>query len=65
MEVRGRKFIKRLSDFASLRKDGNNMRFQYPAELWNAGPNEVVVSFRDIPGCHTSGKDEAEALEEA
>ena len=41
------------------------MRFQYPAELWNAGPNEVVVSFRDIPGCHTSGKDEAEALEEA
>ena len=41
------------------------MRFQYPAELCHAGPNEVVVSFRDIPGCHTSGEDEAEALEEA
>ena len=48
-----------------MRKDGNNMRFQYPAELWHAGQNEVVVSFRDIPGCHTSGKDEAEAMEEA
>lgn len=41
------------------------MRFQYPAELWQAGTNEVVVSFRDIPGCHTSGEDKAEALEEA
>ena len=41
------------------------MRFQYPAELCHAGPNEVVVSFRDIPGCHTSGEDEAEAMEEA
>ena len=41
------------------------MRFQYPAELWQAGTNEVVVSFRDIPGCHTSGEDEAEALDEA
>ena len=41
------------------------MRFLYPAELWHAGPGEVVVSFRDIQGCHTSGADEAEALEEA
>ena len=41
------------------------MRFLYPAELWHAGPGEVVVSFRDIQGCHTSGVDEAEALEEA
>ena len=41
------------------------MRFQYPAELWHSGTNEVVVSFRDIPGCHTSGEDEAEAMEEA
>ena len=41
------------------------MRFLYPAELWHAGPDEVVVSFRDIPGCHTSGADEADALEEA
>ena len=46
-------------------RDGNIMRFQYPAELWHAGPDEVVVSFRDIQGCHTSGEDEAEALEEA
>ena len=41
------------------------MRFLYPAELWHAGPGEVVVSFRDIQGCHTSGVDEADALEEA
>ena len=41
------------------------MRFQYPVELWHAGSNEVVVSFRDVPGCHTSGEDEVEALEEA
>ena len=41
------------------------MRFQYPAELWHSRPNEVVVSFRDIPGCHTSGEDETEALQEA
>ncbi len=41
------------------------MRFLYPAELWHAGPGEVVVSFRDIEGCHTSGADEADALEEA
>jgi antitoxin HicB len=41
------------------------MRFLYPAELWHADPGEVVVSFRDIEGCHTSGTDEADALEEA
>lgn len=41
------------------------VRFLYPAELWHAGPGEVVVSFRDIQGCHTSGADEAEALNEA
>ena len=41
------------------------MRFLYPAELWHAGPDEVVVSFRDLQGCHTSGSDEAEALDEA
>lgn len=41
------------------------MRFLYPAELWHASPGEVVVSFRDIQGCHTSGVDEADALEEA
>ena len=41
------------------------MRFLYPAQLWHASPGEVVVSFRDIQGCHTSGADEAEALGEA
>ena len=41
------------------------MRFAYPAELWHSGTDEVVVSFRDIGWCHTSGVDEAEALEEA
>ena len=41
------------------------IRFAYPAELWHAGPDEVVVSFRDVPQCHTSGSDETEALAEA
>lgn len=41
------------------------MRFAYPAELWHSGTDEVVVSFRDIEWCHTSGANEAEALEEA
>lgn len=41
------------------------MRFAYPAELWHSGADEVVVSFRDIEWCHTSGVNEAEALEEA
>ena len=41
------------------------MRFAYPAELWHSGTDEVVVSFRDIEWCHTSGVNEAEALEEA
>ena len=41
------------------------IRFAYPAELWHSGTDEVVVSFRDIEWCHTSGANEAEALEEA
>ena len=41
------------------------MRFIYPAQLTKAGPSEVVVSFRDLPECLTSGDDEAEALIEA
>ena len=41
------------------------MRFIYPAQLRPAGPGEVVVSFRDLPECLTSGADEAEALFEA
>lgn len=41
------------------------MRFVYPAQLDNYSENEVVVSFRDVPWCHTSGEDTAEALVEA
>ena len=40
------------------------MRFVYPAVLELDG-DEVVVSFRDLPECLTSGIDEADALEEA
>ena len=41
------------------------MRFLYPALLQRTGEDEVVVSFRDLPECLTSGVDEAEALAEA
>lgn len=41
------------------------MQFRYPALLEHYSDSEVVVSFRDIPWCHTSGKNEAEALREA
>ncbi len=41
------------------------MRFIYPARLHRAGPDEIVVSFRDLPECLTSGRDESEALTEA
>ena len=41
------------------------MRFIYPALLEHAGAHEVVVSFRDLPECLTSGADEAEALFQA
>ena len=41
------------------------MRFLYFAHLWRAGPDEVVVSFRDLPECLTGGEDEEEALFEA
>ncbi|MDE0027734.1 MAG: hypothetical protein OXP69_25250 [Spirochaetaceae bacterium] len=41
------------------------MRFVYPARLHRTGPDEVVVSFRDLPECLTSGADETEALAEA
>ena len=40
------------------------MRFVYSALLENIGA-EVVVSFRELPECLTSGEDRAEALEEA
>ena len=41
------------------------MRFTYPARLHAYGDDEVVVSFRDLPECLTSGADEDEALLEA
>lgn len=41
------------------------MRFVYPAKLDHYSENEVVVSFWDVPWCHTSGQDVAEALAEA
>ena len=41
------------------------MRLVYPARLRRTGPGEIVVSFRDLPECLTSGADETEALVEA
>ena len=41
------------------------MRFIYPAQLRRTGVDEIVVSFRDLPECLTSGADETEALTEA
>ena len=40
------------------------MRFVYAAALVQES-GEVVVSFRDLPECLTSGADESDALEEA
>ena len=41
------------------------MRFVYPAQLQRTEGDEIVVSFRDLPECLTSGADETEALAEA
>ena len=41
------------------------MHFVFPAQLRPDRTGEVVVSFRDLPECLTSGADEAEALTEA
>ena len=41
------------------------MYFVYPAQFSAAAPDEVVVSFRDLPECLTSGADTSEALAEA
>ena len=41
------------------------MRFIYPARLQRTGPVEIVVSFRDLPECLTSGANDVEALSEA
>ena len=41
------------------------MQFRYPARLKPDHSGEVIVSFRDLPECLTSGPDEAIALVEA
>ncbi len=41
------------------------MQFTYPAHLEQYSEDEIVVSFRDLPECLTSGEDTAEALIEA
>ena len=41
------------------------MQFVYAAHFSPAAPEEVVVSFRDLPECLTSGTDTSEALAEA
>ena len=41
------------------------MRFAYPARLRPDATGALIVSFRDLPECLTSGADEAEALAEA
>ncbi|MXY17089.1 MAG: type II toxin-antitoxin system HicB family antitoxin [Acidobacteria bacterium] len=38
------------------------MQFVYPAALTRTGPRELVVSFRDLPECLTSGEDVDAAL---
>ena len=41
------------------------MQFIYPARLDRHGPDDIVVSFRDLPECLTGADTIAEALEEA
>ena len=41
------------------------MQFRYPARLQPDHSGEIIVSFRDLPECLTSGMDEAAALMEA
>ena len=41
------------------------MQFRYPAQLQPDCSGEIIVSFRDLPECLTSGTDEDEALMEA
>ena len=37
----------------------------YPAQLERTAPDEIVVSFRELPECLTSGVNEPDALAEA
>lgn len=41
------------------------IRFRYPARLLPDSDGEIVVSFRDVPECLTSGADKDAALAEA
>ncbi len=41
------------------------MSVEYPAQLRHYASDEIVVSFRDVPGCHTSGQHIEDALCEA
>ena len=41
------------------------MNIEYPAHLECYGEDEIVVSFRDVLNCHTSGQNLEEALWEA
>ncbi len=41
------------------------MQFVYPAKFEHTAQGDVVVSFRDLPECLTSGSDEADAFTEA
>ena len=41
------------------------MQFAYPANLSQAATDEIVVSFRDLPECLTSGANAQEALSAA
>ena len=41
------------------------MQFVYAARLYHHGPDDIVVSFRDLPECLTGAGTIAEALEEA
>lgn len=41
------------------------LRFSYPARFRPDSSGTIIVSFRDLPECLTSGADETEALREA
>lgn len=41
------------------------MQFVYPARFEHTAQGDVVVAFRDLPECLTSGTDEADAFTEA
>ena len=41
------------------------MQLVYAAKFARTAPNEIVVSFRDIPECLTSGVDDRDAFAEA